>query len=59
MAGYRPPATGGRWHSPKQLKESEKEGDQMATIVCEECFEIYGNATDYLSHKAKDHKEEE
>jgi hypothetical protein len=29
VAGYRPPATGGRWHSPKKLKESEKEGDQM------------------------------
>jgi hypothetical protein len=31
----------------------------MATIVCEECFEIYGNATDYLSHKNQQHKEEE
>jgi hypothetical protein len=31
----------------------------MATIVCEECYEIYGSATDYLNHKAKDHKEEE
>ena len=29
----------------------------MATIVCEECFEIYGNATDYLSHKKKEHGE--
>jgi hypothetical protein len=31
----------------------------MATIVCEECYEIYGSATDYLNHKVKDHKEEE
>jgi hypothetical protein len=31
----------------------------MATIVCEECFEIYGSATDYLNHKGKEHKEEE
>ena len=29
----------------------------MATIVCEECFEIYGNATDYLNHKGKEHGE--
>jgi hypothetical protein len=31
----------------------------MATIVCEECYEIYGSATDYLNHKVKEHKEEE
>jgi hypothetical protein len=31
----------------------------MSTIVCEECFEIYGSATDYLNHKVKEHKEEE
>jgi hypothetical protein len=29
----------------------------MATIVCEECFEIYGSATDYLDHKGKEHGE--
>ena len=29
----------------------------MATIVCEECFEIYGSATDYLDHKGKKHGE--
>ena len=31
----------------------------MSTIVCEECYEIYGSASDYLNHKVKDHKEEE
>ena len=31
----------------------------MSTIVCEECFEIYGSATDYLNHKVNEHKEEE
>jgi uncharacterized C2H2 Zn-finger protein len=36
----------------------EREGEMMATIVCEECFEIYGSATDYLNHKNKDHKED-
>jgi hypothetical protein len=25
--------TGGRWHSPKKAKESEKEGDQMKAIT--------------------------
>ena len=31
----------------------------MATIICEECYDIFGSATDYLDHKEKDHKEEE
>ena len=30
----------------------------MSTIVCEECLEVYGSATDYLNHKVKEHKEE-
>lgn len=31
----------------------------MATIVCEECFEFLNGASDYLDHKAKEHKEED
>jgi hypothetical protein len=31
----------------------------MATIVCEECYDFFGSATDYLDHKEEKHKEEE
>ena len=53
------PLRGEGWHSPKQLKESEKEGDQMTTQQCEECFDLFATASEYLSHKNKEHKEEE
>jgi hypothetical protein len=57
VAGYRSPLAGGRWHSPKQFKESEKEGDQMTTQQCEECFELFATASEYLNHKGKEHGE--
>jgi hypothetical protein len=39
------------------LKESEKEGDQMTTQQCEECFELFATASEYLNHKGKKHGE--
>jgi hypothetical protein len=48
--GLSPTFTGGRWHSPKQLKESEKEGDQMTTRVCDVCFDYFATLSEALKH---------
>jgi hypothetical protein len=31
----------------------------MEPIICEECYEFFNSPSDYLSHKAEAHKEEE
>ena len=31
----------------------------MEPIICEECYEFFNNPSQYLTHKKKDHKEEE
>jgi hypothetical protein len=37
VAGYRSPLAGGRWHSPKQLDERVREGEQMINDKCDKC----------------------
>jgi hypothetical protein len=35
-----------------------REGEQMTTQQCEECFDLFATASEYLTHKNQQHQEQ-